>query len=121
MCSEYHLLLVPLSFPLISPDLLIDYAVATDPKLKFYATKAQRDNGLIHGEFMSEDDILELLMAGPDVTKEPIESIELMDDDPSVERLIEMLSQHSVFRAFTADDNHSSQRIFKEGFVPIEN
>lgn len=100
--------------------MLIDYAIATDPKLKFYLTKSQRDNGLIHGEFMSEDDILALLMAGPDVDKEPIQSIELMDDDPTVARLIEILDEHKVARSLMPDENHSSQRIFKAGFVPIE-
>lgn len=100
--------------------MIVDYQVATDPRLKFYATKAQRDSGLIHGEFMTEDDILALLQNGPDETKEPILSMPIGDWDPEPAELRHNLYLHGIQRSEVPDENHSSQVIFKPDFVPID-
>ena len=103
-----------------SPELVVDYQIATDPRLKFYASKQQRDDGMIHGSTMSADDLLALLMAGPDASKEPLLNVELSETDPSPEELAKMLEAHGIQRAMVPDENHSSTLIFKPGFVPIE-
>jgi len=102
------------------PSLKVDYAVVVDPKLKFYATAEQRDGALIHGAELSEVELLALLMAGPDETKDPLLSIELSDEDPTPEALREMLAAHGLQRSFEGDENHSARLIFRPDFVPIE-
>ena len=103
-----------------SPALEVVYFIATDPKLKFYATQAQRDNGMIHGADMSEEDLLALLMAGPDESKEPILSLELADNDPTPQDLRDMMQQHGLVRALEPNEEHTAMHIFKAGFTPVE-
>lgn len=103
-----------------SPSLLVDYQIAVDPKLKFYPTAAERDGALIHGGELSEEQLLALLVAGPDPAKDPLLSVELSDNDPTPEEIIAMLKEHNVARAFEGDENHSARLIFKPDFVPIE-
>lgn len=69
---------------------------------------------------MSEEDILALLLAGPDESKEPILSLELMDTDPEPAELRYVLSQHRLSRTEDPNPDHSATVIFKEGFEPIE-
>jgi hypothetical protein len=69
---------------------------------------------------MSEDDILSLLQAGPDETKEPILSVELSETDPEVGELKYILAQHRLFRADEPNEDHSAMVIFKKGFKPVE-
>ena len=107
-------------FPPSSPSLLVDYQIAVDPKLKFYPTAAERDGALIHGGELSEEQLLALLVAGPDPAKDPLLSVELSDNDPTPEEIIAMLKEHNVARAFEGDENHSARLIFKPDFVPIE-
>lgn len=113
-------LCVPSASCVLSPELVVDYQIATDPRLKFYATKQQRDDGMIHGATMSADDLLALLMAGPDASKEPLLNVELAETDPAPEELAKMLEAHGILRTMEANEDHSSQLIFKPGFVPIE-
>ncbi len=103
-----------------SPNLKVDYGIAVEPRLKFYATRELRDAALIHGAELSEDDLLAMLMAGPDESKDPLLSIVLADEDPSVETLTEMLKAHGLERTEQPDEEHSSRLIFRPDFVPIE-
>jgi hypothetical protein len=102
------------------PSLMVDYAIAVDPKIKFYASRELRDDAMIHGSLLTEDDLLALLLKGPQEEKDPLLSVELSDTDPSVEELKAMLEAHGVGRTLVADDNHSSRLIFRPDFVPIE-
>jgi len=102
------------------PNLKVEYSIVVDPKLKFYATAEQRDGALIHGATLSEEELLALLMAGPDETKEPLLNVELSDEDPSPETLREMLAAHGLQRSFLGDENHSARLIFRPDFVPME-
>jgi hypothetical protein len=98
---------------------VVDYALAADPKIKFYATREQRDAALIHGELLTEDDIFALLAAGPDQTKEPLLSVELGEHDWESAELRYLLSQHKVIRAEQPNEDHSAMLIWKKGFKPV--
>lgn len=98
---------------------MVDYALAADPKLKFYATREQRDAALIHGELMSEDDLFALLEAGPDLTKEPLLSVELGEHDWEPAEIRYLLAQHKVSRAEEPNEDHSAMLIWKKGFKPV--
>lgn len=100
------------------PNLIVDYIVAGDAKLKFYRSKEHLESSIVHGEVMSEEDILSLLQAGPDESREPLQSFELKDN-PEVKEIMHWLERHNVPRAEEPDEDHSSQLIFKPDFVPI--
>lgn len=100
------------------PNLIVDYIVAGDAKLKFYRSKEHLDSSIVHGEVMSEEDILSLLQAGPDASREPLQSFELKDN-PEVKEIMHWLERHNVPRVEEPDEDHSSQLIFKPDFVPI--
>lgn len=75
---------------------------------------------MIHGSDLSAEDLLALLAAGPDASKEPIWNLELAETDPAPEELAKILEAHGMHRNIVPDEEHSSTLIFKPGFVPIE-
>jgi hypothetical protein len=98
----------------------VDYSVAGDPKLKFYATAEQRDSAIIHGAQLTEEQLLAILLGGPDESKDPLLSIELSDEDPDQDTLRKTFEAHGLQRSFEGDENHSARLIFRPDFVPQE-
>jgi len=102
------------------PELHVEYTLNTDPKLKFYPDATSRSASLIHGESLSAEQLLEILQQGPDEAKEPLLSMELKGWDPETKEIEHYLELHGLKKSPNADEDHSSQLIFKPDFKPIE-